>query len=60
MSGVGERDLKLEAHFELSASMRGRRLGEDVGRSRRAIAWTVGLEEREVRVVRMWEPYDLA
>ena len=60
MSGVGEMDLKLEAHFELSGSMIGRRLTEDVGRSRRAIAWTVGLEERDVRVVRMWEPYDVA
>lgn len=56
MSGGGDMDLKVEAHCELSDSMIGRRLAEDVGRSRRAIAWTVGLEERDVRIVRMWEP----
>ena len=56
MLGVGDSDLRLEGHFELSISMRGRRLAEDVGRSRRAIAWMVGLVERDVRVVRILEP----
>lgn len=59
MLGVGERDWSLEGHFELSESMIGRRLAEEVGRSRRAIAWTVGCDERDVRVARMLEPYDL-
>lgn len=59
MLGVGESDLRLEGHIELSDSMRGWRLAEDVERSRRAIAWMVGWEERDVRVVRMWEPYDI-
>ena len=56
MLGVGEIDLRLAGHFELSDSIRGWRLDEDVGRSRRARAWIVGWEERDVRVVRMWEP----
>ena len=56
MFGVGERDWSFEGHSELSDSMRGWRLAEDVGRSRRAIAWMVGFEERDVRAVRIWEP----
>ena len=59
MLGVGERDWSLEGHLELSESMIGCRLTEDAGRSRRAIAWTVGWEERDVRVARMWEPCDI-
>lgn len=57
--GVGESDLKLEGHFELSDSMREWMLGGDAGMSRRAIAWTVGWEERDERVVRIWEPYGM-
>lgn len=58
--GVGERDRSFAGHFELSDSIIGRRFAEDVvGRSRRAIAWTMGWEARDVRVVRMWEPYGI-
>lgn len=58
MFGAGESDLRLAGHLELSGSMMGWRLREDVGRPRRAIAWMVGFVEREVRVERIWEPYD--
>ena len=53
MLGVGERDWSLGGHLELSESMRGRRLAEEIGSSRRAMAWTVGRDERDARVVRM-------
>ena len=61
MLGGGERNWKVEGHLEVSGSMRGWRFvdGDDVEMSRRAMAWTVGLEERDVRVVRIWEPYDV-
>ncbi len=59
MLGVGESDLRVAGHFELSDSIMGWRLADVVGRSRRAIAWMVGLEERDVRVVRIWEPCDM-
>ena len=56
MSGAGDSDLRLAGHLELSGSMMVWRLGEDVWRSRRAIAWTVELVERDMRVERIWEP----
>ena len=59
MLGVGDMDLKLEGHFDVSDSTREWTLAEDIGRSRRAIAWIVGLTERDVRVVRIWEPYGI-
>ena len=58
MLGVGDSDWRPEGHFELSGSMRGWRLAADVGMSRRAMAWMVGWAERDMRAVRMWEPYD--
>ena len=42
MLGAGESDLRLAGYLELLGSMMGWRLGGDVGRSRRAIAWMVG------------------
>ena len=59
MLGVGEMDPKVEGHFDVSDSTRGWTLAEDTGRSRRAIAWMVGLTDRDVRVVRIWEPYEI-
>lgn len=59
MLGTGARDLRLAGHFELSESMRGWRLADDIGSSRRAKARMVGLEEMDVRVVRIWDPYDI-
>lgn len=56
MLGVGDSDWRLAGHFEVSDSMMGCRLAEDVGISRRAIAWMVGLAERDVREARIWEP----
>ena len=58
MLGAGDSDLRLANHLELSGSIMGWRLGDDVGRSRRVIAWMVGFVERDVRVERIWEPYD--
>ena len=58
MLGAGDSDLRLEGHLELSGSTRVWRLAEVAGSSRRAKAWMVGLEERDVRVLRIWEPYN--
>ena len=54
--GLGERDCTLFGHAEESDSMTAIRFDEVAGRLFRAIAWTVGRDESDSKLVRMCDP----
>lgn len=57
MEGVGVIEESLEGHSKLSLEIMACSFASVVGSSRRAKAWTLDMEGRERRVLRMCEPW---